>query len=905
MVYLSRIDEVFETLTYLEKEKGEGVSATDIASILETDRSNISRYLNILYRKGKLEKIDGRPVLYKSIKDNNKKIYDKNVHLVDTNNSLDKMVGSAQSLDVPIQKAKAAIMYPPKGLHTLLLGETGVGKSMFAELMYQFAIESKTISEDAPFIKFNCADYVDNPNLLNAQIFGVKKGAYTGAHKDKEGLLTQANNGFIFLDEIHRLPPQGQEMLFTYIDNGFFRPLGETEKVVYVDVRIIAATTENPNSHLLKTFTRRIPMIITLPPIRERTLYERYMLIENFIKEESRRIGKSIYINKNSIISYLLYDCPNNIGQLKSDIQLACAKAFLKYKSGDEDYIFINQGDLPNHVRKGILQINEYRDEVDELLNSTYDILKFNQYEEPPLPLNINIDDETSDFYTVIEKKFESLKKSGMNEQDINEIMNVDIESHFKKYIGYIYRRYDKSKISKVVDEEILQVVEEILLLAQKYLEKEFDEKIYFGLSLHLERSIERIKNGEKIYNPRLNFIRINYEQEFLFAMKIAKIIDNKFCIETPVDEIGYLAMFFATDSNKMDKETNTKVGIVVVMHGRSTASSMVEVANSLIGVEHAVALDMPLSMKPKIMYELTKEKVQQIDEGKGVIMLVDMGSLTTFGDMIWEETGIEVRTIERASTPIVLEVLRKAVMGYNLDEIIEVLDENSFHREDMLIDKVNKNVIITACFSGDGASKKLQSILNSTLLNKNIDIMTINIIDEEKVETRLHRLSRQYNIIAIISTVHIDIEHIPYIPAIEILHGKGIEKLQQIIDEESMYLKISESLTEHLTSIDGEEITKDIKYLIHILENKLEIEVISDVKMGIILHISFLVDNILNGISPRSFENLDVYRDSYWREMNIIKESFAFIEQKYEVCLGEDELAYILKLFLLNQISV
>lgn len=63
------------------------------------------------------------------------------------------MVGVNQSLNVPIQKAKAAIMYPPKGLHTLLLGETGVGKFMFAELMYQFAIESKTISEDAPFIK--------------------------------------------------------------------------------------------------------------------------------------------------------------------------------------------------------------------------------------------------------------------------------------------------------------------------------------------------------------------------------------------------------------------------------------------------------------------------------------------------------------------------------------------------------------------------------------------------------------------------------------------------------------------------------------------------------------------------------------------------------------------------------
>ncbi len=144
------------------------------------------------------------------------------MHLVDTNNSLDKMVGSAQSLDVPIQKAKAAIMYPPKGLHTLLLGETGVGKSMFAELMYQFAIESKTISEDAPFIKFNCADYVDNPNLLNAQIFGVKRELIQVLIRTRKDYLPKQIMDSFFLDEIHRLPPQGQEMLFTYIDNGFF-----------------------------------------------------------------------------------------------------------------------------------------------------------------------------------------------------------------------------------------------------------------------------------------------------------------------------------------------------------------------------------------------------------------------------------------------------------------------------------------------------------------------------------------------------------------------------------------------------------------------------------------------------------------------------------------------------------
>ena len=60
---------------------------------------------------------------------------------------------------MPIQQAKAAIFYPPKGLHTLILGETGVGKSMFAEAMYRFAKESQILSENSPFVRFNCADY--------------------------------------------------------------------------------------------------------------------------------------------------------------------------------------------------------------------------------------------------------------------------------------------------------------------------------------------------------------------------------------------------------------------------------------------------------------------------------------------------------------------------------------------------------------------------------------------------------------------------------------------------------------------------------------------------------------------------------------------------------------------------
>lgn len=268
---MSKINEIYEALERLEKKNKKYISAFDLSEYLKMDRANISRYLNQLYRDKKIEKIEGRPVVYHCIKQqeeyNNPKVQD----------SSDKIIGASSSLKVPIQQAKAAILYPPKGLNSLILGETGVGKSMFAELMYKFSKEAKVMDGKAPFVRFNCADYADNPQLVVAQIFGVKKGVYTGAEKDKDGLLKKADGGILFLDEIHRLSPQGQEMLFTYIDKGFFRPIGDTEDLIKVQVQIIAATTENPESYLLKTFTRRIPMIIKLPSLKDRTLKERYL----------------------------------------------------------------------------------------------------------------------------------------------------------------------------------------------------------------------------------------------------------------------------------------------------------------------------------------------------------------------------------------------------------------------------------------------------------------------------------------------------------------------------------------------------------------------------------------------------------------------------------------------------
>lgn len=902
--YMSKINEIYEALEILEKKNKKYISAFDLSEYLKMDRANISRYLNQLYRNKKIEKIEGRPVVYHCIKQQEEY---KNSKVQDT---LDKIIGASSSLKVPIQQAKAAILYPPKGLHSLILGETGVGKSMFAELMYEFSKEAKVINDKAPFIRFNCADYADNPQLLVAQIFGVKKGAYTGAEKDKQGLLKKADGGILFLDEIHRLSPQGQEMLFTYIDKGFFRPLGDTEDLVKVQVQIIAATTENPESYLLKTFTRRIPMIIKLPSLKHRTLKERYLLLKEFITLESKRLGKNIYIDKNALCSFLLYDCPNNIGQLRSDIQLSCAKAFLDYKTKNLDCILIKQIDLPKNVNKGFMKIQQHREEIKNLLENKGDILIFynDDYTQ-----NLSMDegesfDKEGYFYDFIEKKLAELKNQGMNEKEISDVLNIDMEAYFEKYIKYLPGKFPREEIKSVVGDKIVKVVDEILDIAQNKLNRELDEKIYCGLALHLQRSIERIREGSYIYHPKLNFIRVQYADEFMAAIEMAKAIDKNFSIETPLHEIGYLTMFLASDQYDNNVVEEKKVSILVIMHGKTTASSMAEVANELLGEECAEALDMPLSMKAEHMYEIAKNKVKKIDKGKGVLLLVDMGSLTNFGSMISEETGVDTRTIDMVSTALVIEACRKSSSGKNLEFIYNSCVEISRYGVQMKMKSSNykKFLIITACFTGDGAAERLKDIIDSSLENNsNIDIVCLNILDKADFLCQVDGLSNKYKIIAVVGTVNIFIKDVPFISATQILTGEGIEELKNLISLEQNFYNIKNCIQTHVKIKDSDKLVDTIKEAIGYMEKALDIILPYDVKIGVILHISFMIDKLKNNGEETFFEGLDKYIARYNREFIVIGQCLKQLEKMYDICIGNSEKAYILKMFIQNSVTV
>ena len=237
---MKRVDRVYEYILEKSKEytkedllKIKGISAAEIEKNTGILRSNVSRELNTLCRCKKAVKIRNYPILYFE-RNYFQKILDielpcelEEIENIDDfikcdereedNSPFRNLIGYESSLKNQIDQAKAALMYPPNGLHTLIIGSTGVGKSLFANIMYQYYKKIKNRSCDVPFIVFNCADYYNNAQLLLSYIFGYVKGAFTGADKDKEGIIEKADGGILFLDEIHRLPPEGQEMIFYFI----------------------------------------------------------------------------------------------------------------------------------------------------------------------------------------------------------------------------------------------------------------------------------------------------------------------------------------------------------------------------------------------------------------------------------------------------------------------------------------------------------------------------------------------------------------------------------------------------------------------------------------------------------------------------------------------------------------
>ena len=235
--------------------------------------------------------------------------------LLDRSFVFEGVFGESQKLLDSLEIAEKAA---PTDLPVLIDGESGTGKELMAKV-----IHANGSRADKAYISVNCGAIPDN--LLESELFGHKRGAFTGASSDRSGKFETADKGTIFLDEIGELPLQGQVKLLRVLQSNEIQRVG-SDKVIDVDTRIVAATNKNllemcQQGTFREDLYYRLSVIqVTLPPLRERS-DEIPLLIEYFSDEAAEKLNRRPVKLSRRLRTFLLkYQYPGNIRELRNTI---------------------------------------------------------------------------------------------------------------------------------------------------------------------------------------------------------------------------------------------------------------------------------------------------------------------------------------------------------------------------------------------------------------------------------------------------------------------------------------------------------------------------------------------------------------------------------------------------------
>ena len=317
---------------------------------------------------------------------------------------------------------------------------------------------------------------------------------------------------------------------------------------------------------------------------------------------------------------------------------------------------------------------------------------------------------------------------------------------------------------------------------------------------MHFDSSIKRLGENKTVVNKNLLNVIENHHREFELVRNFIKGIEGELEVRVPLDEIAFIAMFLCIDAIESDLK-NQLPKVIISMHGKSTASSMAETVNSLLGIDTVQAYDMELDKDSRTCYEELKEVVRKNSNDAGVLLLVDMGSLIMFGDLIGEELLVKVRVIDCVTTITALEVARHAEFERDIDVIYNsILNKQRMtlmgnrYKDETKTKK--ENIIIAACTTGEGSAKKIKKLIedNINISGTNTEIITAAITSHENISNIIGKLGKDKNIIAVVGSIDPMLYGVPFISITDLIMLNKYGELEKMIKTTVVQKKVEEN---------------------------------------------------------------------------------------------------------------
>lgn len=852
-----------EIYQYIRKNiKEDGVTAQSIAEIFGIKRNVASHYLNLLEKEGKLQKGTNRPVHFSIPTDTEKKAEECN-NMIDERPAaqkevsvFSKFIGYNGSMEQVIEKCKAAVNYPVNGLTMIICGASGVGKSYLASLIHQYAVESGAVEKNAPFVVLNCADYANNSELLSSVLFGHVKGAFTGANEEKQGLLAEADGGYLFLDEVHNLSAENQEKLFLFIDSQKYRMLGDSKNWQTAKVRLLFATTEDIHSTLLATFRRRIPFEIRIPDFLERSYGERFLLVSSFFQNEAEILKKNICVDSEYFRRMLNLHEEGNIGAVKSKIKVLCAQAYSQQR---EEELRIT---TPGKESSDIFHFYWNRPEKKKWMSSYQIFSNITGCFVPGMNYS-KIEEVLELFLQTITRRLEENKK----ENNFCEIPPFrHYEEKCRNSINKILKSYGY-RLNELEIDEFYKMVIAVL----------FDET-FFGAAF-------KISGYEK-------------KKYRKYEVMISRILDA--VLEDYNDNVREFLQTILTVWLSDKVKVKSKINALILMHGEHSASSMASLANEMIGDYVYEAFDMPIQVHTEDLIVKVNDYVRDIETNEGLVLLVDMGSLERMYDKISRNVDGDLVIVNNVSTAFALE------LGFSLFDKADIyritqMDMSQFNMKMQYYKGLSqKPNIIVSCISGEGIAVEIKEILSRYVNTDEIDIL---MMDYSELKKQLNRGSAEdfHNTIVVFTTTPLSSTVVPVMNVEDLVNGFTNPSFPEfMLNKENVReftndiikLFTLKGVASRLRFLNPEVVMQEVDQVIRGYENYYHVQLPNFLRINLFLHTSIMIERVLVKEESGKIDSIDTegINEESRKFIEVSKDIFKSIMMKYKIEISDAE---------------
>lgn len=860
-----------------------------IASECHVSRSLASQYLNDFVRTGKVVKVNERPVLFFhrsglerylqcSVPDCE---YDSMRDLlsltgVKAQRDFEKAIGAGLSCGACVESLKSAVRYPPHGLPVLLVGAHGTGKRLMSELMFEFGQNEGIIPGSARYVEVDCAQYELSDVSAERDIFGGDAGQETT--ESTACAVDSAAGGIVFLNRFDHLSHAVREAILRRISQ---RDADVSRGVL--PARFVLSTARSLDNGIVKTITRTVPIVVTLPALSERSLEERMELAMHFLRVEGRRVASDMKISRGALRALVSAEFDDNVDGLRSCITNCCASAYLNRQG---DTVVIHTYNLPT----GVLGLIDSQADDDQLVSGGK---RIDDPFERVASLFQRVIDPVGSYRTGSIGFSEFFGNASFAVRAYGDYMNFEDQIVNPRIVSY------EKVISSVVDEVNRAYGIELTRRIPRLIAQALFVQVQSGTWIANWRQV----HAEDIA-ATLSILSRNLQDAAPVVEAIAA--KTKSALGVALDDFS-LSLTYVAISEEVRASSGPKDYLGVIMcHGYSTATSIADAADRILHQHVFESIDMTYDQELSDAVGQLSRLLKRFSHCRTVVILVDTGSLESIHEAVRGLVGCNVHIANNVSTSLALEVGSALVSHGDLESLFSRVAVECAPRHSLVkCSHVGEAVIFCSELGIETADKIRKLIQESIPCDSPVQLITVDHVELLR-EGAAASVFSSYRVRALLGTTNPGITAVPFVALEDILYQGSSDAIDDILFNslgpdgiKEFHANLLRNLTlrnvlESITILNPETLYVEADRAVKRLEELSGEPIDARRKIGLYVHLCGMIERLVTKNFVDTYPDVELFVAENGDFIGWFRKAFDDMSRRYRVEIPDSEIAYV-----------